>query len=406
MLTVDALACGIVTADALSGITIDSQRWLHFTILITAAHIHQLLTRAPEERRRAAHGSEGLHGDLTSIFTFPAAVLLPLPLTIVLIVSVRAARFAIARKPLFRWLLSSSSIVLAACSAHAISAHALGTPSSGNHDLLMQAALASAAFVFVGQQMLIVAGAKMLSATDGMPSAVELFGDREHLADVTLSITLGMVLASTAANPLTTMGILVVATSINTLITHRERGRRDGGTGLITKARWEELANAAIHAAARTGHGVALLVVDLDHFKNVNDQHGHLVGDMLLQRVADVLAQSTRAGDLAGRYGGEEFVVLLNDADEALHAAERIRSRISKIVLVFEEKRGGGRASIEDRTASIGVAVAPPQSPMSLSNLFKAADQALYQAKRQGRDQVLLAEPEATSALQTLNSQI
>ena len=91
MLTVEALTCAIATADVLSGTTIDAQGWLHLTVLIAAAHTHQLLTRAHEERRRASHGSEGLHGDLTSIFTFPAAVLLPLPLEILLIISVRAA---------------------------------------------------------------------------------------------------------------------------------------------------------------------------------------------------------------------------------------------------------------------------------------------------------------------------
>lgn len=133
--------------------------------------------------------------------------------------------------------------------------------------------------------------------------------------------------------------------------------------------------------AQRNGRPLALLLADLDNFKQVNDQLGHPVGDWVLQRFANVLQESLGAGAVFGRIGGEEFACLLEgSAERARELAERIRSDFAAQV------REQGVLSV-----SIGIASAPSAAP-ELSRLLSQADAALYQAKRNGRDRVVLAE--------------
>jgi diguanylate cyclase (GGDEF)-like protein len=131
---------------------------------------------------------------------------------------------------------------------------------------------------------------------------------------------------------------------------------------------------------------VALLLVDLDHFKQVNDRHGHLVGDEVLKLVADALAGQVRKADLAGRFGGEEFVLLLVDTSqaEASRIAERVRGRIAGMSV---EGADGGPAGT---TVSIGIAMLG-RDGSDLMELLAAADTALYRAKSAGRNRTCLA---------------
>jgi two-component system cell cycle response regulator len=129
---------------------------------------------------------------------------------------------------------------------------------------------------------------------------------------------------------------------------------------------------------------VTLLMVDLDHFKRVNDTHGHLVGDDVLRELSVLLRHEARSVDLVARYGGEEFVVVLPQTGEegAVAFAERLRERIAS-----HEFRGHGNAPLS-LTASIGVATFPAPGVESPEHLFARADAALYRAKADGRDRV------------------
>jgi diguanylate cyclase (GGDEF)-like protein len=109
----------------------------------------------------------------------------------------------------------------------------------------------------------------------------------------------------------------------------------------MTKAHWTELATKSLATAARDDRTPAVVIVDLDYFKQVNDTYGHLVGDMLLREVARALGRSIRKADIPGRFGGDEIIVLLADGGDAAVVAERIREEIAKIALVFERSRGG-----------------------------------------------------------------
>jgi diguanylate cyclase (GGDEF)-like protein len=151
---------------------------------------------------------------------------------------------------------------------------------------------------------------------------------------------------------------------------------RDGLTGLHNhRAFHEHLAREAADAL-RSGQPLALALIDLDHFKAVNDTHGHLIGDELLRAVAGAVAAAVRAGDVAARVGGEELAVLLPATGPA--EAEAIAERLRRVVAA-----AGGPVPV---TASVGVASAPAGTPPVA--LLAAADDALYEAKRLGRNRV------------------
>jgi two-component system cell cycle response regulator len=144
-----------------------------------------------------------------------------------------------------------------------------------------------------------------------------------------------------------------------------------------------------VEAATRYGRPLGLLIVDLDHFKRVNDRHGHPVGDQVLAEVGRRIRTSTRLPDIVARYGGEEFVLLLpgTDAAGAVVTAERIRRRVSRLPIV-----AGGRDALRiSVTCSVGVAAYPAHG-RSVEELLRRADAALYTAKSAGRDRVVNAD--------------
>lgn len=162
----------------------------------------------------------------------------------------------------------------------------------------------------------------------------------------------------------------------------RRRSITDALTGLHTRSWIDDMLLRLAARAAQGGEPFALLVMDVDHFKSVNDTYGHLVGDRVLQQVAEALRATLRPTDFAGRYGGEEFSILLPSVaktEGAARAAERICERVRKSVAI-----PGNAAPMPHVTVSIGVAV--HQRGEGSEALFKRADKLLYRAKHEGRD--------------------
>ena len=162
----------------------------------------------------------------------------------------------------------------------------------------------------------------------------------------------------------------------------------DGLTGLLNR----KSLVAVVQACLDRSDPFAILFVDLDRFKSVNDTYGHAVGDEVLKATSDVLKNGTRHGDHAGRMGGEEFVVLLAGADEdaAIMVAERLRTMVE--ALTFPPEGYPPRV-----TASIGIGVCDPSNPdRSVDAILERADTALYQAKHRGRNRYVVAEPRAS----------
>jgi diguanylate cyclase (GGDEF)-like protein len=163
-----------------------------------------------------------------------------------------------------------------------------------------------------------------------------------------------------------------------------ELNRTDALTGLPNRRRLDETLDRAWQRAGAEGRPVSLLMVDIDHFKEFNDHYGHLGGDACLAKVAEALAAGIRDGDVVARFGGEEFSVILPDADLELatRIAERIRHQIA-LLRAEHPTAPDGLVSV-----SVGVASAVPAGDDTPRDLIKLADQALYEAKRNGRNRV------------------
>lgn len=162
--------------------------------------------------------------------------------------------------------------------------------------------------------------------------------------------------------------------------------RSDGLTGLLNQRALRTSLHQALVHHRRQGEPLSLLFIDLDHFKTLNDVHGHEVGNATLVMVADALRQTIRKSDLAARYGGEEFCVVLlaTDLSGATEAAERFRSRLRDLCT--------NPAIGVELTCSVGVAEADVEHD-TVDSLIDRADALMYQAKRQGRDQICAAPP-------------
>lgn len=159
----------------------------------------------------------------------------------------------------------------------------------------------------------------------------------------------------------------------------------DALTGLKNRLALNMYADREIKLAKRHKKAMALLVIDLDHFKRINDQYGHLAGDAVLKNSASLILEAVRETDQVFRYGGEEFVVLLNEADldNALSSAERIRSKIETTEVVHGD-------DLISLTTSIGVSSVTLDD--TFNTIFERADNALYTAKAQGRNQTVCSE--------------
>jgi diguanylate cyclase (GGDEF)-like protein len=184
---------------------------------------------------------------------------------------------------------------------------------------------------------------------------------------------------------------LAIAFPMGTLLRRSSRhgelvneARADAKTGLLNAAAWERQAAAEVARAVRTSTPLAVALLDLDRFKQINDTYGHLRGDEVLRQVAATMTANLREYDLAGRFGGEEFVMLLPQtrAVDALRIAERVRAQIARLPVPV------GETQQVPVTVSIGVAALDAGAARELPDLLAAADAALYRAKASGRDQV------------------
>lgn len=170
----------------------------------------------------------------------------------------------------------------------------------------------------------------------------------------------------------------------------REQSVRDHLTGLFNRRYLEETLDRELHRAARRAASVSIILLDVDHFKQFNDESGHAAGDAILGELGSLLLGNFRGEDIPCRYGGDEFTVVMPDArrEIARQRAERLGRQVSKFHIPFE-----GRL-LEPITLSIGVAAFPEDGSDSVA-LLKAADMALYRAKREGRGRVIVASQDS-----------
>jgi diguanylate cyclase (GGDEF)-like protein len=341
-------------------------------------------------------GEQGGHiRDVQGVWELPVAILLP-PLYALLIPMVRftLVQVRVRRAPLYRRVFSGASVGLS-YGAASVTFHTLSRlvpPAPGrtfvHATVWTLLVLVSAVLQWVLNKAMIMTAVKGSDPAASIRTQVfsrePLYND---LAEISIAV---LVTYGVASNPLIALAALPVVTLLQRSLRHVQlltESRNDSKTGLLNAATWEHEAAAETIRAVRTKSPLAIAILDVDKFKVINDTYGHLVGDQVLKEIANTLSTTLRDYDLAGRFGGEEFSLLLPQtrAVDAFRIAERVRASIGGLSIIAPGATGGERVQV---TVSIGVAALDVGSKREFSELMAAADAALYRAKADGRDQV------------------
>jgi diguanylate cyclase (GGDEF)-like protein len=343
------------------------------------------------EASRRLGEAAGPARDLQTIWTMPIALALPPIYGLLAPIPLKAlSQRRVGRSLVYRRVLSATVIGLAHYAASTLFHALLPGPDVRSslaahpvHTVLLAVGCAAACYLInVG---LIAVAVQLASPGIGWR---QVLGDRETLFIDLVEVCLGVVVfVAWTVTPILALVLLPPAVLLQRCLTFsqlRAAARTDPKTGLLNAVSWQEEASREIVRASRERRPLAVLMVDLDHFKAFNDSYGHIAGDQALVAAAKALEDGLRSYDLVGRFGGEEFTVLLPNADEAeaQRAAERLRRRVADLVLPGTP---GARL-----TASIGGATV--ESPgVDVTDLLAAADHALYRAKNAGRNQIAFA---------------
>ena len=346
---------------------------------------------ASVELTRRAGEREGLVQDVYAIWDLPAAVLLP-PLYALVIPLPRAVltEWRIRRTLLHRRAYSTAAEGLSCAAASVVFRSAIPAlaGSGGGHAPAWITLAAGCGLVSMVVRACLILPPVRATAAPGTRLRSLVLG-REAVCDQVTELCLAVLTAFAAAHSALA---LVVALPLVIVLQRSLRhaslaaaARTDAKTGLLNAGAWQREAAVEVTRAARAQTPLAVAIADIDHFKAVNDTCGHLAGDAVLAAVSAAMRDLLRDCDLCGRFGGEEFALLLPriTAAQALEITEQVRQGISQLAVPRD-----GTAAIQV-TISIGVAVASP-ARRTLDDLLAAADHALYQAKRSGRDRVVI----------------
>jgi diguanylate cyclase (GGDEF)-like protein len=425
ILAIDLTALAATVAGSLLSPGPSGRDWALLSLFTGCALVHVALTRLAEERRRGRRLQRGAveFVDQSSIWFCGAALVLPVVLVVPLVVIVRAARYRIARKPPALWIATSCTVLL---SVHGVALvrHAMGGfladpsvaypslaypsvayPAEGFHTA---AVLLASIAVYFAAQAVPIAVYRGVRFRDWRPvTLLGTAGDNWLIVHTLLLAGCAAIVAAVA--PAGLLGVLAVAVRetlnvgrIAALESERDQLAADALTDSLTtlpnRRGFELVAATALEVDRSGGHPTAVLMLDIDHFKEWNTRLGHFGGDQVLRAVAERLRGCVRRGDIVSRWGGEELAVVLPGAaaPEAVVIAERIRVAVRELDTEISTPAGGksvrvGRGGLPPCTISIGVAVSPEHG-LSLADLQDVADQALRAAKWAGRDRVRLAE--------------
>jgi len=341
---------------------------------------------------RIAYLQPGMARDFLTAWVLPVAIVLPPVYAMLAPIPLQVlTQWRVHKGVIYRRVFTAGAISLTYGAASLLfrqfPVSFAGPIGSGTHALTWAFAVAICELVGGFGHKFLIMGAIKLS--DPSVRLTDLALNREALvadfAEFDLSL---LVTVAVAVNPvLAIVGVPTVLLA-RRFIMHAEllaASRIDTKTGLLNASTWEREAEVEIARAVRMHVPLAVALVDIDHFKAVNDTYGHLVGDKALRAVTDALQSQLRGYDLAGRFGGEEFAVLLPQAleQDALNVAERLRAHIAGLsVPVDDEDESAGCVRL---TISVGVASLDGET-RELTDLLAAADAALYHAKETGRN--------------------
>jgi diguanylate cyclase (GGDEF)-like protein len=349
----------------------------------------------------------GLVKDVHAIWELPLALLLP-PLYALLVPIPRMAlvQWRVRATLVHRRVFTAAAVGLSYGAAsgvfHAIGPVVIGAAPGPQARVLAWTVAAAGCGVLKSavNKVLVMTAVK---GADRAASVRENLLRREPLFHDAAELSVGLMVAhAVIASPFLALGALPLVALLHRSFRHAQlvdASRLDAKTGLLNVGTWLREARLETARAARTRTPLAVAIADIDHFKHVNDTFGHLAGDAVLAAVASALNALLREGDLTGRFGGEEFCILLpgTDAAEARRITERLRDRISRIATPVcdgargDGARGGGTGGAGPMRVTISIGVAAlGSSRRDLDELLAAADHALYQAKETGRNRVCL----------------
>jgi diguanylate cyclase (GGDEF)-like protein len=387
VLTIIAVALAAI-AVAASFTTITEHNLALFALLLACTALAVEMTRKAGEQG-------GIILDVQGVWELPAAILLP-PLYALLIPMARIAlvQLRVRRAPVYRRVFTGAAIGLS-YGAASVTFHGLsglvprGAGGTLSHGAMWIAlVLISALVKWVLNNAIVMTAIKISDPLTRIRT--EVFGRERLYNDAAETCISVLVTYGVAGNPFLAPVALPVVTLLQRSLRHVQLltdSRADSKTGLLNAATWEREAAAEVARAVRTKSPLAIAIVDIDKFKAVNDTYGHLAGDQVLKEIANTLNGMLRDYDLAGRFGGEEFSLLLPQtrAVDAFRIAERVRANIAGLSIIAPGATGGERVQV---TVSIGVSALDSGSRRELADLMAAADAALYRAKAGGRDQV------------------
>ncbi len=336
----------------------------------------------------------GVSRDLLSVWTLPVALLLPpvysllipIPLTVLL-------QLRVSRGPLYKRTFSVAVIGLAnwvVSEAFHHYLHWTGNALNGNSRLVWGVLLGvGVGSAVLGWAVNVFFLAVVIRFASPGTRGRDLVTDRDERVIDVGEICLGVAVTGCwLLTPFLVLAMLVPVILVQRSLTHaqlRAAARLDAKTGLLNAKAWQEEAEREISRAHRQHQPVAVVIADIDHFKRVNDVHGHLAGDVALMAVVTALRSGLRVYDQLGRFGGEEFTAVLPGAgsDEACAVAERLRRAVAAVPVLLAD-------TTITVSVSVGVAVLGEHGH-DLTDLLTAADHALYQGKQAGRDRIVLA---------------
>lgn len=388
------VATGLV-ATALNTLWQPGQLLVFLALLAGAAMSVEVYQRVGVAHR----GDNQPYHVMLSVFYLAGALLLPPFLALLLIVPVQLLlQLRSVRLPAVKRIFNAANKMVACLLAVTVrDVLAPGGTAQLNHVWSMAGGIHGPVSVVASGITLVVVGEALLvgllhQVNPSTPWHTQL-GDVEDWRLNVVDLTAGIGLAVTwAVSPIFYLLALCPVVMLQRSAVHRHlvlASQTDAKTGVANPTHWRSVASRAVRRAQHDGGSLAVLMIDLDHFKQINDVYGHLVGDDVLSAVADTLQAGVRPGDLVGRFGGEEFAVLLAGASftEAAEAATRIHQRIGAL-----GKNAPFASAGWDITASLGVAVYGDHGH-DLDQLLDIADRALYQAKADGRDRVAMPRP-------------
>lgn len=340
----------------------------------------------------------GLTADFSQIWVLPIAILLPpVYAALVPIPFLFTLQFWVHKGVVYRRVFTAASISLGYAAASLIfrcfpASFAGPHVGAGLHAFTWVVAVAAVEIIGGRVQHFLIVGAVKLSDPRVRIRDMEL--NREALQGLFVATDLGILITLVVAlSPALVVFALPTVFLTRRFLIHPAlvaQSRVDSKTGLLNVSTWEKEAESELSRSVRTRSAMSIALVDIDHFKAVNDTYGHMVGDRVLKALADEFTGHMRDYDRAGRFGGEEFVLLLAQATESegYSIAERLRRHVCEMSVPVSEAPG---AAVVRVTISIGVTTMASGQKWELTDMLAAADSALYQAKQTGRNRVCVA---------------